>query len=211
MKEKLEQSFNSNNGLISLNEASRLYGFSHGYLKILIHRGKLEAFKKGRNWFTTKECLDKYLNSHPKSEVRLRDPLKSDFNVDLTSKIKNLEIDVFKKIASNFSSDIVKELKELRYAIKVSESKLEPKTIMNYFKNSLVSGLLARIDTIEEALIIDTLLGKETSQFAAGKRIPANEISTNQFVLIEKRLSIIEAALKEQNEIISFEHPNYGE
>ena len=202
MNEVKDNNFELNKDFISLNEASQLYGFSHGYLKILIHRGKLYAVKKGRNWFTTKEYLDKYLNSHPKSEVRLRDPRKSDFGADL----KNSRVDLFQKLASNFSSDIVKELKELRYTINASKSELEWKTILNYFKNSLVSGLLARIDTIEEVLVIDALEHvKEISQCVEGKGIPLGEISTSWFTLIEKRLSIIETALKKQNEIINSE------
>ncbi len=140
MREILEQNFSQNDGFISLSEASRLCGLSHGYLKILIHRGKLQAFKKGRNWFTTKECLSKYLDSHPK--------------IDITSKVTRVsEIDVFKKIASSFSSDIVKELQELREAIKPPAMTAEKLKVIyvdpvkvnyswNYLKTYVVSGLI---------------------------------------------------------------------
>ena len=100
-----EQNFNLNKDLISLSEASRLYGFSHGYLKILIHRGKLEAFKNGRNWFTTKECLHTYFHlNNKKNTVSKLEPVNQNQSV-----FKDFEIDVFQKIAASFSSDIVKE------------------------------------------------------------------------------------------------------
>ena len=170
---------------ISLSEASRLYGFSHGYLKILIHRGKLPAFKKGRNWFVLKEVIDKYLGSYPKKDALL--PPKSEFNS---------ETDIFQKIASNFSSDIVKELKELRDIIKkASESKQESKIALNYFKNRLISNLFARIDNLEKALVLDAPESDE--------EVFVERDFYSQFIVIENRLSIIETTLKEQNKIIN--------
>jgi Fic family protein len=48
---------------ISLKEASKGSRYSEKYLNLLASRGKLEAHKRGRNWLTTKEALQRYMNS----------------------------------------------------------------------------------------------------------------------------------------------------
>ena len=45
---------------ISLTEASMLSGVSRDYLNVLIHRGKLQAVKSGKNWLTTEAWLAAY-------------------------------------------------------------------------------------------------------------------------------------------------------
>lgn len=49
--------------LLSLAEASALVPYSQEYLSLLSRKGVLGAFKKGRNWYITKENLDAYLDS----------------------------------------------------------------------------------------------------------------------------------------------------
>jgi len=46
---------------ISLKELSETTKFSDKYLNLLARSGKLEAHKEGRNWLTTKEALNRYL------------------------------------------------------------------------------------------------------------------------------------------------------
>ena len=49
--------------LISLAEASELYGFSHNYLRRLVNRGRLEAQKVGNSWVTTPQAVEIYIAS----------------------------------------------------------------------------------------------------------------------------------------------------
>ncbi|PJA02100.1 hypothetical protein COX73_02535, partial [bacterium (Candidatus Gribaldobacteria) CG_4_10_14_0_2_um_filter_36_18] len=47
---------------ISLSDAARYSGcYSQEYLSLRARQGKLKATKIGRNWITTKEWLDEYL------------------------------------------------------------------------------------------------------------------------------------------------------
>lgn len=48
-------------GLISLAEASVYSGLSHDFLRQLANKGRLRARKLGRNWLTTREAVDEYL------------------------------------------------------------------------------------------------------------------------------------------------------
>ena len=54
--------YNKQQNYISLMEASRLCEYSQEYLSLRARQGKLKAVKMGRNWFTTKEWLDEYVN-----------------------------------------------------------------------------------------------------------------------------------------------------
>lgn len=46
-----------------LSEISKNSPFTAKYLNLLVRQGKLEAFKQGRNWLTSKEALQKYLKN----------------------------------------------------------------------------------------------------------------------------------------------------
>ncbi len=48
---------------ISLSEASLMTTFSAKYLNLLARQGKLEAHKEGRNWLTTMEAIQRYLDN----------------------------------------------------------------------------------------------------------------------------------------------------
>jgi Fic family protein len=49
--------------LLSLAEASELSPYSHEYLSLLARKGIIGAFKKGRNWYITREDLNRYVKS----------------------------------------------------------------------------------------------------------------------------------------------------
>ncbi|MFH0840741.1 MAG: Fic family protein [bacterium] len=48
---------------ISLAEISKTTPFSAKYLNLLARQGKLEAYKEGRNWLTSKEAIERYLKN----------------------------------------------------------------------------------------------------------------------------------------------------
>ena len=52
--------------VITLAEASEIYGFNHGYLRGLIHKGRLKARKSGRVWLTTPADIEEYIRSRKK-------------------------------------------------------------------------------------------------------------------------------------------------
>ena len=49
--------------LLTLAEASELVPYSQEYLSLLARKGALGAFKKGRNWYISRENLEKYVQS----------------------------------------------------------------------------------------------------------------------------------------------------
>lgn len=52
--------------IISLEQASQLFGLSHGHLALLIRKKLLWGIKIGRNWLTTEQAIKDYLASNPK-------------------------------------------------------------------------------------------------------------------------------------------------
>lgn len=63
--------------LISLAKAAELYGFDHGYLRKLIHRGRLKAQKIGNSWATTPADMEEYILSREQ-----RGAFRDDIQVD---------------------------------------------------------------------------------------------------------------------------------
>ena len=69
--------------LILLQRAASMHSYSQEYLSLRARQGKLKAVKRGRNWFTTKEWLDEYIdsaeaykNSIKKQSKRIHDPAR---------------------------------------------------------------------------------------------------------------------------------------
>lgn len=52
---------NSKQGYITLNEATKYCDYSMEYLSLLARRGKLPAVKLNRNWMTTREAIENYI------------------------------------------------------------------------------------------------------------------------------------------------------
>jgi len=48
---------------VSLTEISKTTPFSAKYLNLLARQGKLEAYKEGRDWLTSKEAIERYLEN----------------------------------------------------------------------------------------------------------------------------------------------------
>ncbi len=54
---------------ISLKEAASLSGYHSDYISFLIREGKIRGEKIGRNWFTTRDEIKKYLHTQKYLEV----------------------------------------------------------------------------------------------------------------------------------------------
>jgi excisionase family DNA binding protein len=51
---------------ISVREAAEHTGYTERHIRYLLGQGKVEGRKFGRDWFTTKEALQKYLATNPR-------------------------------------------------------------------------------------------------------------------------------------------------
>ena len=51
---------------MSSKEAAEYAGYTPRHICLLLANGTLEGRKFGRDWFTTKEALDKYLATNPR-------------------------------------------------------------------------------------------------------------------------------------------------
>jgi excisionase family DNA binding protein len=60
--------------LISIKEAAARFNISETQLRLLARRGRLQATKLGRDWFTTAEAVTAYLTN---AELRSKDPHKN--------------------------------------------------------------------------------------------------------------------------------------
>lgn len=80
---------------ISLKEAAKYCPYSPDYLKLRARQGKLKAFKKDRNWFTTKEWIEEYTNKQ-KSRVRVSGNLVTRRSWVLSKRLKKFLFSRFK-------------------------------------------------------------------------------------------------------------------
>ena len=63
--------------LISLAEASKIYGFSKNYLGNLVRRGRLGAQKVGTSWVTTPRQVEEFIASR-----QARGVFRDDISID---------------------------------------------------------------------------------------------------------------------------------
>ena len=64
--------------LISLKEASELYGFDHRYLATLARKGRLEAQKLAGVWLTTPNSVENFIRSRQEKGL-YRDDIQVDW------------------------------------------------------------------------------------------------------------------------------------
>ena len=65
--------------LLTLSQAAKAYGFSGDYLRRLAEKGRLGARKLGRNWLTTSDQMETFIESREPRGVykkRVRKPRK---------------------------------------------------------------------------------------------------------------------------------------
>ena len=54
--------------LLTLNQLSKGTSYSAKYLNLLARQGKLEAYKEGRNWLSSREALGRYLQNRERKK-----------------------------------------------------------------------------------------------------------------------------------------------
>ena len=59
--------------LVSLAEAAEISGLSQGHLRLLAKQEKIWAVKIGRNWVTTREAVQEYLDTNPRPGPKTED------------------------------------------------------------------------------------------------------------------------------------------
>jgi len=62
--------------LLTLTQAAETYGFSGDYLRRLAEKGRLKARKLGRNWLTTSDAMETFIESREPRGVYKKDPRK---------------------------------------------------------------------------------------------------------------------------------------
>ncbi|BAU49476.1 hypothetical protein SVA_2928 [Sulfurifustis variabilis] len=55
--------------LLTLSQAAESYGYSGDYLRRLAEKGRLKARKLGRNWLTTSEDVETFIQSRERRGV----------------------------------------------------------------------------------------------------------------------------------------------
>jgi excisionase family DNA binding protein len=64
MKKKSEK-----DGLLTVSQAAKSFGFSGDYFRRLAEKGRLEARKVGRQWLTTSDAVESFLESREERGV----------------------------------------------------------------------------------------------------------------------------------------------
>jgi hypothetical protein len=72
-EEQNGEAMNNKLRLITLSEASKIYGFEQTYLSKLAQRGRLQAQKFGRMWLTTPASVEQYIESRQQRGVYRHD------------------------------------------------------------------------------------------------------------------------------------------
>ena len=93
-----------NTKYISLHEAAKMTDYSQEYISLLCRRGKIKGEKLGRNWFTTKEWINNYVNKIKESkEIKENKTDKNEEEVVLvkienkTGKMNGMAMDITDK------------------------------------------------------------------------------------------------------------------
>jgi hypothetical protein len=99
---------NSNEQLISLNDASKPTPYSSDYLGLLVRKGRLKGEKIGGKWFTTKEAVDAYMKQAAEASYEHQESLNVRIPAEEIKKARvNLRWAVLLILITVFSSIII--------------------------------------------------------------------------------------------------------
>lgn len=52
-----------------VSEPRDVYGFSQEYVSLLARQGKIDAYKEGKNWYTSKKAIENYINNRQRKRL----------------------------------------------------------------------------------------------------------------------------------------------
>ncbi len=52
-----------------VSEPQEVYGFSQEYISLLARQGKIDAYKEGKNWFTSKKAIQDYIDNRKRNRL----------------------------------------------------------------------------------------------------------------------------------------------
>ncbi|MBU1039131.1 hypothetical protein KKC17_02820, partial [Patescibacteria group bacterium] len=123
INEKIGQS--SGSELIPLSEAALLSPYSQEYISLLARKGRIKAWKKGRNWYTTAQAIGEYVQEQT-NEAKESYEKKVQYNPN------NEEVGFSKVLPSEAVEKLVSKLDNLEQSLRpllqkeVKEEKIEP-------------------------------------------------------------------------------------
>ena len=187
MQSEIKNISNKNQEYIPLREAAEVLNTSPDYVNVLVRRGKLQAVKLGRNWFTNELWLNEYQKSVgrlPASESEkvitsnLEDLEKSEFEGLKTKLVLEKQLldrlaaiesrigkDVGIKLSENFKTWREKDL-AFQNLISVSEIKIEPRFLGDVERKIILDSVNERLKS-NDSLAFE----KATRQFGILKNL----------------------------------------
>ena len=129
---------NTNINYISLGEAAKLTNYSQEYISLLCRQKKLEGTKIGRNWVTTKEWIENYVNKTKGSGENI-----------IPVKIKNIKKQsISDAFQADESKDKVLKQKEQDICLSDKQVNLSPHTeiaILAFFRRMILATFVVGV------------------------------------------------------------------
>ena len=182
---------NTNINYISLGEAAKLTNYSQEYISLLCRQKKLKGTKIGRNWVTTKEWIENYVNKTKGSGeniilVKIKDTKKQSIS------------NVFQE---DRSKDKVLKQKEQDVCLSDKQANLSPHTeiaILTFFRRMILATFVVGVFGIGFVFFSSHISSSVRSVFSEAEKIMAvvsfdldpflNSFNENQ---IKKRAGVV--------------------
>jgi len=160
---------NEDNQYISLKEASKLSDYSRDYLSLRARQGKLKAVKIGRNWVTTKEWFDEYINRVKAYKEKYNKENNHEENTDIG-------INEINNISTENSNNISNKRPVLSHAIIVVAILvfiLFSGGVLGYYSDSIVKPLYPALNSAIVSMglgmdkVVEDISGSQAFQYTS--------------------------------------------
>ena len=156
----------SNINYISLGEAAKLTNYSQEYISLLCRQKKLKGTKIGRNWVTTKEWIENYVNKTKGSGENV-----------ISVKIKNTKKQAVSNVfQTNESKDEALGQKEQDICLSDKQVNLSSHTeiaILAFFRRMILATFVVGVFGIGFVLFSSHISSSTRSMFSEAKKIMA--------------------------------------
>ena len=155
---------NTNINYISLGEAAKLTNYSQEYISLLCRQKKLKGTKIGRNWVTTKEWIENYVNKTKGSGENI-----------IPVKIKNIKkrsASNVLQISENKSEDLGREEQDICLSDKqIGLLPCTEMSILVFFRKIILATSVIGIFVISSVLFSGHILSSARSMFSETEKI----------------------------------------
>ena len=149
MDDNLKENFDS---FLTLAEASKLTGYHQDYLGFLCRSGKLQGYKIGRNWTTTKRALDEFIKNYKNGVSEVLDETGTKIPVKVEGSPAQVSISELPWSKVGLATQAASTVENAEHSLEVLPAALNSGLELRHLKRDVIDDFDKRVQNLSDGL-----------------------------------------------------------